>query len=258
MGVAANRVKALGRPQVWIGSVCVSRNAWGSRRAQELFFLLMNRPTGLTKHEIIECLFPETDDDKGDGLFHSTLYRCRRALGKDAVLWEEGIYRIRDVADWRYDVADFEALVRSARLMREQADEVERVCRDGLRLYEGDYMEGWSSEWCEPTREGLRQSYVEAVLAIAKSCASRGLANEALEFYKVAIDKDYYSETAHRGVIDTLLALGDRLAAMRHYLQLVERLKADVTPEARSEIPTLVDDMVGRSLHSLLSVERIE
>jgi two-component SAPR family response regulator len=254
---ALKRVKALGRPQVWIGSRCVSKKAWGSKRAQELFFLLVNHPAGLTKHEIMECLCPETEGDRSDGLFHSTLYRCRRALGKDTVVWEEGIYRVGDIAEWVYDVADFEALVKRGRLIRDETVEAERIYRDALQLYEGDYLEGWLSEWCDATREGLRQSYVEAVLALAKLCVGRGLLDDALEFYKLAIEKDYYSEAAHKGVIDTLLALGDRLAAMRHYIELVERLKEDVSPEARSQIPPLVDDMLGRSLTTLVTAERI-
>lgn len=258
MGVSSKRVRALGRPEVWIGSYSVSKKTWGSRRAQELFFLLINYRAGLTKHEIADCLLPETDGDKSEGLFHSTLYRCRRALGKDVIVWEEGIYRVRDLGEWTYDVADFQGLVKRARVMKEQTVEAETIYRHALQLYEGDYLEGWSSEWCEPTREGLRQLYVEAVLALAELCSDRGLLDEALEFYKRGIAKDYYSEAGHKGVIDTLLALGDRLAAMRHYLELVERLKEDVTPEARSEIPTLVDDMLGQSLRSLLSVERIE
>lgn len=255
MEMLPKRVKALGRPQVWIGSRRIARKAWGSRRAQQLFFLLINHPAGLTKGEIVERLFPEADGKEADGLFHSTLYRCRAALWRQAVVWEDHSYRIRDIGQWNYDVADFEALVDRARRKANGAVESERLYRTALQLYRGDYLEGWGAQWCEPIRERLRQLYVAAVLAVAKSCADRGLSEEALDFYRLAISKDYYSGAGHKGVTDCLLALGDRLAAMRHYSELVERLQEDVPPETRSEIPPLAEDMLGLSVRALLAVE---
>lgn len=256
MGPTSKRVEALGRPRVWIGSTRVSKKAWGSKRAQELFFLLINHPAGLSKDTIVGCLFPETDAEKSEGLFHSTLYRCRKALGRNVILWEEDLYHVKDVVGWSYDVADFEALVKRARRLRGAGAEAERVYRTALQLYEGEYLEGWVSEWCEPIRVRLRQLYVEAVLAVAGSCAGRGQREEALEFYRSAIAQDHYSEVGHKGLVDCYLAMGDRLAAMRHYLELVERLKEDVPPEARSEIPALVDDILGGSVGSFLSAVR--
>lgn len=251
MQPVGRRAKALGHPRVWIESRSISKKAWGSRRAQELFFLLIDHPAGLTKDRMVASLFPESDEGDADGLFHSTLYRCRKALGKDAILWEDDIYRIRNVASWRYDVAEFEALVKEA--SGERDTNAEQLYRGALQLYEGDYLEGWVSEWCEPTRLRMRQMYVKAALGVARSYEDHGWPEKALEFYRLAIRKEYYSEPGHRGVTDSLLALGDRLGAVGHYLELVDRLKQDVPPEERSEIPALVDDMLGRSLRDLLT-----
>lgn len=253
MQVTPRRAKALGHPGVWIGSRRISKKAWSSRRALELFFLLMNHPAGLTKERIVRALFPDSDEGSSDGLFHSTLYRCRRALGRDEIVWEDDIYRIHDISSWGYDVLEFESMVRRGR--REELGGVgaERLYRRALQLYEGDYLEGWASEWCEPPRLRLRHLYVEAALGVARYCAGRGQPEKALEFYRLAIAKDYYSEPGHKGIADSLLAVGDRLGAVRHYLDLVERLKQDVPVEERSEIQGLVEDMLGRSLHDLLS-----
>lgn len=251
MPPVGRRAKALGHPRVWIEFHSISKKAWGSRRAQELFFLLMDHPAGLTKDRMVASLFPESDEGDTDGLFHSTLYRCRKALGKDAILWEDDVYHIHDIASWSYDVVQFEALVKEARGIGDT--KAEQLYRGALQLYEGDYLEGWPSEWCEPTRLRMTHLYMKAVLGVARSCEDRGWPEKALEFYRLAITKDYYSEPGHRGVADSLLALGDRLGAVRHYLELVDRLKQDVPPEERSEMPALVDDMLGRSLHDLLT-----
>ncbi len=247
------KAKALGQPRVWIGARAVSKKAWGSRRALELFFLLLDHPAGLSKARIGECLFPETDENGKDGLFHSTLYRCRKALEVEVVVWEDDVYRIRDISEWEYDVADFEALLRHARRTRQGGGKAEELYRETLELYRGDYLEGFDSEWCDETRVRLKQLHLEAIVAVAELTAKRGPPEDALELYRLAVAKDYYCEVAHKGVVDCLLRMGDRLAAMRHYLQLIETLKEDVPPDERSEIPALVEDMLGTSLRQLLS-----
>ena len=252
MQSATCTAKALGHPRVWIGSRRITSKEWGARRASELFFLLLNHPEGLTKDRIVGGLFPECDETSADGLFHSTLYRCRQAIGKDTILWEDEIYRIADLSSWDYDVAEFEALVKLAKEAAKDS-EAQELYERAAQLYEGDYLEGWLSEWCEGTRLRLKQLYTRSVLATAQSYAMRGLHERALELYKVAILKDYYLEAAHKGMVDSLVALGDRLAALRHYLDLVESLKRDVPPQERSAIPDLVEEILGTSLAQLIS-----
>src|SRR4030042_4500658 len=245
------RAQALGHPCVHLGPRKIARSDWGSRRATELFFLLLEHPEGLTKEQIVETLFPECDGPSGDGLFHSTLYRCRQALGKEAIFWDDDIYQIADFRLWDYDVAAFEAVVKRARETPDQRM-AQELYAEAVGLYRGEYLEGWFSEGCEPTRVRLRHLYTGAALTRAHWYAGQGAPEVALELYRKAIDQDYYLEAAHRGIVDALLALGDRLAAMRHYLDLVGRLKQDVPPAERSEIPALVEEILERSLSDLI------
>jgi two-component SAPR family response regulator len=253
---SATRVaKALGHPRVLVGSHEVTRKEWGSRRALELFFLLLNSPDGLTKERVGERLFVDSDEASRDGLFHSTLYRCRQALGRGAILWEHEVYLIADGVSWAYDVAQFESLVTQAG-QSTRDDETEELYERAIGLYEGDYLEGFVSEWCEPTRERLRRLYARTVLTTAQMRARRGLWEEALDLYRLAVAQDYYCEPGHRGIVDSLLALGDRLAALGHYLELVERLQEDLPLEEKEEVPALVEDILGVSLRGLMRAER--
>jgi DNA-binding SARP family transcriptional activator len=252
MNVQFGRVKALGRPEVWVGSERVSSKAWGSRRAMEIFLLLIHYPAGLTKDQIVSRLFPEAEHDRGEGLFHTTLYRCRQALGNGVVIWQDLAYRIDDPSRWGYDVADFEALVRRARATRDRAADPDSEYRDAIQLYTGDYLAGFDSDWCEPIRVRLQRLYVEALVAVASGCASRGQVHSAVDLYRQAIEKDHYCEPAHRGLVQSLLAVGDRLAAVRHYRELVERLTDDFEDSATYSVPELAEDLLDWSPECLL------
>ena len=65
---------------------------WESSVSREMAFLLAANPRGLRRDTIIEMLWPDSEPDKGNSLFHSTLYRVRRALGQDVVVKISGRY----------------------------------------------------------------------------------------------------------------------------------------------------------------------
>jgi two-component SAPR family response regulator len=246
---------ALGLPHVLVASHRITKKEWGSKRALELLFLLLGHPDGLTKESIGERLFPEDDEASRDGLFHSTLYRCRQAVGKSAIVWEDDVYHVGDMSSWSYDVAQFEALLARAG-QSDLEDEARELYEAAMELYGGDYLQGCLSDWCEPTRERLRRQHLRAVLALAQIHVRRGSSEKALDLYRLAVADDYYCEAGHRGIVDSLLALGDRLAAIRHYLDLVERLEEDVPHQERAEIPELVEDILGVSLRDLMRERR--
>jgi two-component SAPR family response regulator len=73
-------------------------------------FFFVSHPEGLRRDEIIDLLWPDVTQAKGNSLFHSSIYRVRHALFKDCIAHESGVYTINQDCAYRYDVQEFRQL----------------------------------------------------------------------------------------------------------------------------------------------------
>ena len=73
-------------------------------------------------------------------------------------------------------------------------------------------------------QEELERAYREALLLLGRLLFTQERHAEAAEAYRKAIAHDGYLEEAHRGLMRSHAALGERGRALRHYEELVELL----------------------------------
>lgn len=95
-----------------------------------------------------------------------------------------------------------------------------------LHLLQGELLPGWHDEWVLVERDRLRQLRLHAIEAFARHLTTLGRHGAAVEATFAVIRADPLRETAHQILIETYLAEGNRVDAMRHYEQykrLLER-----------------------------------
>ena len=83
-------------------------------------------------------------------------------------------------------------------------------------------------EWALSRQEELRREYQEALLSLGGLFYGEGHYAQAAEAYRKAIAHDSYLEGAHRELMRSYAALGERGQALRHYQSLVELLRKDL------------------------------
>src|SRR5262249_39011369 len=92
--VPSLNIHAFGQGQVWVNGVLITRHRWQTQSVRELFYYLLAEHRPLTKEQIGETLWPDfTDPAKLRLRFKNEMYRLRRALGPEAVLFENEYYR---------------------------------------------------------------------------------------------------------------------------------------------------------------------
>ncbi|MGQ9599543.1 MAG: tetratricopeptide repeat protein [Anaerolineae bacterium] len=228
-------IYALGVPRVELNGKPVQ---WTTAQSRDLFYCLLLHPEGLRKEEIGEKFWPEHDPLRLDGIFRSTLYRLRRTLFRESVIFEDGLYRFNWETNYWFDVQVFEQLVdRSEQECSRDRLKGIQLLEEALALYRGEYLEGVGYEWCMLERERLHRRFLTALETLARLYADQRQLEQAIEVYQRLLAQDPYREAAYRELMVCYYRLGDRAAAIRKYQECVRVLREELglSPDPETE-----------------------
>ncbi len=227
-------IYALGEGRVERDGRPVSSSEWRAAMARELFFyILLNGPV---ERDVVGAVFwPDLPTDRMTSNFHSTLYRVRQAVGSDAVVVKGGKYTLG--VDYWFDVEAFEALVQRARLLPPRDWQARELWKRAVELYHGSFLPEVDRAWCVAKREELCQTYVEALIELARCCEVRGAFEEAISWYRQALDRDELREDIHRSIMRAYAEVGRRSDALAQYdlCRKILRQELGVEPSRKTQ-----------------------
>ncbi|MGH3148928.1 MAG: ATP-binding protein, partial [Rubrobacter sp.] len=240
-GTPALRIFALGPARVQKDGHSLSSSPDWIHKPRELLFFLLSHPKGRTKEQIGLALWPEASNSQLRSSFHDTVFRLRRALGaKGWVSFEKGRYSFERSLAYSFDAESFEEHLSEAQRLRSLSpDEAIGHLEKATDLYKGDFLEDSAfGEWAMERQEEMRREYQDALMLLGGLLFDGGRHAEAARAYRKAIAHDGFMEEAHRGLMRSYGALGERGRALRHYEGLVgmlaEKLGAPPAPETEA------------------------
>ncbi len=209
---------------------------WEIAKSRDLFFLILQTPQGLTRDQIGAVFWPDHNPERLEPAFRSTIYRLRRALYRESVLFLDGLYRFNWSGTFWFDRLEFEELVDRSE-SGEDGDEMIAHLERALSLYQGDYLQDNYDDWCVLERERLRVRRRFALGKLADLYSQYKLFPKALHMYRTLIREDPYNEDTQRELIRCLAGSGDRAAAINHYQSLVRMLweELGLRPDPRTD-----------------------
>lgn len=183
---------------------------------------------GVSRDKLIVCLWPEADTDHGRGLLKQACYVLRRDLDAPEIFLGATELRLNPAVI----TSDVEAFQQSLE---------RRDLAQAAALYAGAFLDGFFlgdsvefDRWVEAERERLRQRACEALEAVAGEIGVRGDHRTAVQWWRRLADIDSLSGRVTRGLMNALVAAGDRSGALqvsRAYERRV-REELDAVPEA--------------------------
>lgn len=206
----------LGRVQVKVNGHTLTLTDWTTQSTRDLFLLLVFHPEGLTKEEIGAILWPDATPDELKIRFKNYIYRVRRAVGKEAILFEDEIYRFNRSLDYEEDSEIFQRELELAARARDIEQKIHHY-RAALKVYRGVFLPDLKESWVLPERQRLYQRYMDALLRLGTLELERRQFDAALNCVERMLAEDACLEDAYRLGMLTHASRGNRAGVIRLY-----------------------------------------
>jgi DNA-binding SARP family transcriptional activator len=240
------RIQLLGETQVSIGGETVTRSDWQTPMAPSLLYLLLAHADGLTKEEIGLYLWPDHSPGRLKVNFQKTIYRLRRAVASDVVVYDEETkqYRFNRELDYTCDVESFRLHLMEARTAT-TAEERKTAYRAALELYRGPYLADDDEIWAESTREALAEAYREAALDLAELYLEEDSYTHVLKLCRRLLSEDPCLEEAHRLAMRAHAGRGNMAGVVRQYQRCERALEEEIRVAPSPHTMELYNHLTG-------------
>jgi DNA-binding SARP family transcriptional activator len=191
----------------------------------------------MTKEQIGEALWPEKYEPAQLKLrFKNEMYRLRRAVGPDTILYDGEFYSFNRNMDYEYDVDAFEAYLARARSSGDIKEQI-GFYQKAIDQVRGQYMDDMDMDWAIPERERLNQVYLSALISLADLLLQQSDIEKSLAICQRAVAHDPTYEPAYRKMMQIYYRVGDRAAILRTYqaCQDILQKQLDMPPSIETE-----------------------
>jgi len=230
-------ISGLGRAQVKRDGELISVPEWTKQKTvRELFFYLLSQPEGASREEICVVFWPDSEPEQLKKQFKNALYRLRRAVGKDSVLYHQPtrLYHFNRAHNFRYDVEEFQSAANQAEQEADPEIKIQALQR-AADLYQGPFAAALEGIWAEPVRYRLYRCYERTMLALAELQLNRGLFGASLETSELLLQSVPSQEAAWRLAMRSHAAQGDRSGITLAFQQCQKALAQDLDAEPSEE-----------------------
>jgi ATP/maltotriose-dependent transcriptional regulator MalT/two-component SAPR family response regulator len=210
-------IHAFGRGEVSINGRVVAMSDWRTQSVRDLFFYFLYMQEAVTKEQVGAMLWPEIEDPQMLKVrFKNEIYRLRRAVGRDVIVFDEEYYRYNRTLDYEYDVEAFESHLRHARKARDMMERIHWHQR-AVDLVQGSYLAELDAPWAASERERLGQIYISALEELANLYLNTNQIDRCLSTSQKALDQNRYNELIYQLEMRAYAVLGDRPSIARCY-----------------------------------------
>ncbi|MBP9675126.1 MAG: tetratricopeptide repeat protein [Anaerolineaceae bacterium] len=238
-------IRGFGRMQVKVGNRTITGKDWKTQVVRDLFFYLLSHPEGVTKEEVGLAFWPEADSDTVKLRFKNTIYRLRRAIGKESITFEDDLYRFNRTIDYDYDVDTFNFELANAKREKGTKKEFEHF-RAAIASYHGTLLPKLDQEWVMLPREQYHQAFMNTVLSLMNLYHKAGKYAQAVALANRALEEDNYNEEIYRSSMMAYSALNDRSAISRQFEHCKIVLKRDLNLEPSSQTTSLYETLMRK------------
>ena len=230
-------IQALGQTMVRVGGKLLTLSDWQTQSVRDLLFYFLTSTKPLTKEQVGETLWPDLSDPQKLKLrFKNEVYRLRRAVGQDVIVYDDVFYMFNRSLDYEYDVEAFASFLDKARSLVNPEEQIE-FYQKAVDLVRGPFLADIFADWAMLERERLNQIYLSALLTLANLFQKQAQLEKALVISQRAVEYEPTFEEAYCLSMQIYKRLGDRNSIIRIYQTCRDALqrRLDLPPSQETE-----------------------
>ena len=220
-------IHGLGRCEVYSNGELIRSTDWMSQTSRDLLFLFLAFPEGLSKEEVGLWFWPDLSPQELRLRFKNTLYRLRRAVGNEVIIFNDTFYQFNHALDFEYDVTNFNQLITDADIEKNPNEKIALLQR-AIECYKGPYLQGIDADWVLPERQHYRDLFLQALQSLIQKYIQINEYKLALQVVRRALDEDKYSEETYRLAMQIYFALGNKGMIAQQYEICKRILQSDI------------------------------
>jgi len=209
-------IQALGKMQVSLNDRLITGADWQAQTARDLFFFLLAHPSGVTKEVVGEAFWPGCSQTELKMRFKNVIYRLRRAIGKDVVLFQDDYYFFNTSMDYEYDVEQFLREIYHAE-KAESAQQKVKHFKTALKLYQGAYLPEGEETWIIIERQKIQDQFLLAMMKLGELYVQLEDYPHALGVVQQALNFEPCMEEAHRLGMTVYALMGNKAGVIRQF-----------------------------------------
>jgi ATP/maltotriose-dependent transcriptional regulator MalT/DNA-binding SARP family transcriptional activator len=246
-GATSARLRLFGPPRLEIDGRPVAAAAWRSQRAFQILMYLALHPYGANRDRLLESFWPGRRLAAGRRNFHPTLSYIRSVLPRAAVpplQREAENYRLDPAYPITCDAWDVQRAFEDARLARDA--QVRRAALEQVAsLTRHPFLEGCYDDWADELQAQMRDRLERAHLELGALLEQMQDHEAALASFRRAAEFDAYRETTRAAIIECLVRLGNRRAALVEWDRLKALLRDELSVDPLPETTARVSRALG-------------
>ena len=210
-------IQAFGRAQVKFGEKLLTMSDWQTQSVRDLFFYFLTMKEEMSKEQIGQVFWPEIEEPSRLKIrFKNDIYRLRRAVGSDTILFDNDLYSFNRSLDYEYDVDAFEDYLFQAKLTTEPKTQI-TLLKKAVELVKGHFLDDLYGVWVLPERERLNKLFLSTLMTLVDLQKNANQVHEALATCQRAINHEPSYEPAYLAAMKIHMQLNDRVSAIRLY-----------------------------------------
>lgn len=195
------------------------------KTVRELFYYLLTQTEGVSKEEVGLVFWPDSTPSQLTRQFKNAIYRLRRSIGKDWILYDSisRSYAFNADLDYRYDVEEILSYLEDAQ--QETHPESRLIyLQQAIKLYRHPFASDLDGVWTESIRRNLFLHYEKSALEVAETLLVMGNFDEGLKICNNLLFIEPCQEKAYQLCFHTYHKIKDYTGLVRSYNSCISNL----------------------------------